>query len=168
MLLQNTRHEQFSQLVASGREKVNAYREVYPRAAGWSKNAVRVAACRLAKKCGGRIRELQTVGARATIATREELAVFMTRVIRTPIADIDASSDLAQEKTVRTLAGEEEGVVEKIKIPDKLAAVDGLRKMMGYDEPEKHETAFVFETDEAVLAKMRSNVARAGVKAKPK
>lgn len=154
MTLKNGRHEKFSQLVAGGCEKTKAYRSVYPRARDWNQNAARVAACRLGKKCAARIRELQEIPAQATIASRVELAEFFTRVIRTPIAKIDENSDLAQEKTVRTLAGEEEGTVEKIKIPDKLGAADGLRKMMGYDEPEKTENVVRFVPDGAVLTKL--------------
>lgn len=150
MILKNSRHEKFSQLVARGMEKTKAYRTVYPRAVDWSQNAARVQACRLAKKCAARIRELQEIPAKATIASRTEIAEFLTRVIRTPIAQIDETSDLAQEKTVRTLVGEEEGTVEKIKIPDKLGAADGLRKLMGYDEPEKTEHKVKFEPDDDI------------------
>ncbi len=148
MVLKNSRHERFCQLVAGGCEKTKAYRAVYPLAKDWSANAARVRACRLAKQCRARIRELQEIPAKATIASRVEIAEFLTRVLRTPIAEIDETSDLAQEKTVRTLAGEEEGTVEKIKIPDKLGAADGLRKMMGYDEPEKTEHKVKYEPDD--------------------
>lgn len=165
MILKNSRHERFAQLVAGGADQSQAYREVYPRSRTWTKNAVRVAACHVAKKTQARVRELLELPAQDLVASRMEVARFYTRVIRTPIGAVNEDSDLAQEKTTRTLVGEEEGVVEKIKMTCKASAAEGLRRMLGYDEPEKEDHTFRFQPTDAVLAKL---AAAAQKKAKEK
>lgn len=154
MKLRIKNHERFAQLVAKGEMLFNAYGTVYPRSRKWKKNALYQRAHELAKRpdVKARIDELLQVGADDTIASRRELAQFMTRVVRTPISNVDEDSDLAQEKTVKVIG--EDATVEKIRMPDKLGAAERLSKLMGYDEPEKTESTVKFQPDEAVLKKL--------------
>lgn len=144
-LLKNAKHEAFAQLVARGSEKTKAYATVFPGSAKWKPNNLRVRAHRLSSEVSSRIAELQEIGERATIAGRVELAEFLTSIIRTPIGEVNEKSPLAQELTTRR-SGKDE-TVETVKLPDKLAAVAQLSKMMGYNEPEKQEQTHRFEVD---------------------
>lgn len=56
----------------------------------------------------------------STVLTILEKRQFLARVVRTPVGEIDHSSDLCQERTY--IEGQEETSV-KIKMPDKLRAV---------------------------------------------
>jgi hypothetical protein len=147
--LKNTRRERFAQLMAKGDiPKCDAYRVVFPNCRKWKRNAVNQRAYELAKRpdVAARIEEIQAIPVKATIASRTELAEFLTRVVRTPIGNVTPDSDLAQEHDAE--AG-------KIKMPGKRECVDSLAKLMGYNEPEKTDTTFKFEPDEAVLKKLK-------------
>lgn len=145
-LLKNTRHEAFAQLVAGGMKYSDAYRVICPRSMKW-KNQKKLAdhASVLAGRVRHRIVELQTVTASGLVASRQELAEFLTAIIRTPIGDVSAESALAQEHTKRSFG--EDGEVETLKVPSKLDAVAQLCKLMGYNEPEKQEQTHRFEVD---------------------
>jgi phage terminase small subunit len=157
MTLKNARHEKFARLVADGAQKGEAYKKVFPGARKWKRQSVWVKSCCLSKRpeVAERIKELQTIEADKTIASKTELAQFMTRIVRTPIGEVNEDSDLAQEKTTRTIPGKEDDtVVEKIRMPDKLGAAERLSKLMGYDEPEKSESTVKFTPDAAVREKL--------------
>ena len=145
--LKNTRHERFCQLVAAGGEKTEAFCQVYPRARNWKPKCRWNRSSAMAAKLADRIRELQAVSARETIATRTEIAEFLTRIIRTPIAQLDVASPLAQEQDAK--AG-------RFKMPSKLEAADKLAKLMGYYEQEKPEQTFHFKPDAAVFEALAS------------
>lgn len=151
-LLKNNRHERFCQLVAAGGEKTASYSEVFPRSKNWKPNVVRQRAYELAKRWADRIRELQVIPAKESIAARTELAEYFTRVIRTPIGEVKPTSDLAQE--FREVAIPDGGSMVQVKMPSKLEACDKLAKLMGYYEPEKREEKFHFEMDSKVREMM--------------
>lgn len=144
-VLKNTKHEAFAQLVARGSEKTKAYATVFPGSAKWKPVSLKNTASGLAHRLASRIAELQEIGERETIAGRVELAEYLTSIIRTPIGEVNERSPLAQEKTTRR-SGKDE-TVETVKLPDKLAAVAQLSKMMGYNEPEKTVDTHRFEVD---------------------
>lgn len=68
------------------------------------------------------------------VASKEEVAHFLTRAINEPLSVIDADSPLAQEIIEEQ---SEDGGKTKIKKVDTLKAADMLNKLMGYYEPEK-------------------------------
>jgi hypothetical protein len=148
MKLKDNRHERFAVLLAGGKKtKGDCYRDVFPRSKKWKSSAVNQRAYELSKKpaVAARVDELQEIPVKATIATRTELAEFLTRVVRTPIANVDPDSDLAQEHDAE--AG-------KIKMPGKRECAELLAKMLGYNEPEKSESTVKFAPDAPVLKKL--------------
>lgn len=80
--------------------------------------------------------ELAREAEKGAIADKRERMEFLTRLLRTPIAEVGPGSDLCQEYTVSS--GENFETV-RTKIPSKLAAIQELNKMDGAYEPEKHE-----------------------------
>ena len=66
------------------------------------------------------------------VATAQELAEFLTSIIRTPIGNVDEQSKLAQEVRFDSES-------KTIKMPDKLSAVEKLAKLKGYNAPELSE-----------------------------
>lgn len=146
MLLKNPRDEKFAQLVAGGMKYSAAFKVVCPRAAKWKNpKKVRDRASEIAARCRPRIEELQTVSASGLVASRQELAEYLTSIIRTPIGDVTPKSALAQEHTKRSFG--EDGEVETLKVPSKLEAVAQLCKLMGYNEPDKTQDTRRFEID---------------------
>lgn len=145
-LLKNPRHEKFAQLVAGGMKYTEAYRVICPGSGKW-RNPKKLAdhASELAGRVKPRIVELQTVSASGLVASRQELAEYLTSIIRTPIGDVTPKSALAQEHTKRSFG--EDGEVETLKVPSKLEAVAQLCKLMGYNEPEKTLDTHRFEVD---------------------
>jgi hypothetical protein len=150
-VLKNNRHERFCQLVAGSGEKTESFVQVYPRARHWKQKRKCNRASEMAVMLKDRIRELQRISAKNTIASRDEIAEFLTRIIRTPIANIDDTSPLMQEKHTRTTKS---ATIESIRMPDKLSAAAQLAKMMGYNVPEKAEDHFTFQPDQAVMEKL--------------
>ena len=147
-ILKNSRHERFCQLVACGGEKTESFCQVYPRARNWMPKRRCNRASEMATKLANRIRELQEIPVKETIAARTELAEYFTRVIRTPIGYVKPTSDLAQE--FREVAMPGGGSMIQVKMPSKLEACEKLAKLMGYFEPEKREEKFHFKVDKAV------------------
>jgi len=165
-VLQNTTHEKFAQLRAAGRRPLEAFLEANPKAQKWTRNAAKVRASNWGARpdVAARIRELATVSASAVVASRQEVAEWLTRVLRTPIGEVDEKSVLAQEKTTRIDGGG--AVVEKVRVPDKLGAAVALVKMLDDDrkaaggDPDG-DGAARFEADEGVLAALKDSLARA-------
>lgn len=80
--LSNPRHERFAQLVAAGKSQSEAFREVYPRSAGWLDKTVWEKGSRLAAKVAGRIAELQCAAASAAVCTAREMQERLSRQFR--------------------------------------------------------------------------------------
>jgi hypothetical protein len=123
-ILKNSRHEKFSQGVASGLSGSEAYRQVAGAAAG---NAD-VIADDLMNRPGvrERIAELKEANSRRATLSREQTIEFLCNVINTSAAKVDADSSLVQS------AEFENGQPVKLRIPDKIAAVKELTKMCGW------------------------------------
>ena len=152
-VLKNARHEMFAQIVASGKTQADAYREVFPASRKWKTgNAVDSKASFLAAKVRQRIDELLQAKADDGIATREELARFLTKTVRTPVGDVDDKSDLAQEVEVRASG---DGVTTRVKMPSKIAAASELAKLRGYYAPEQVQTTIRIAPDPDTLNVLR-------------
>ena len=156
--LKNVRQESFCQRIVNGIPQQDAYVE-----AGYkckSTNAAGAAATRMLSnvKIADRIIYLQKQIAAAVcsdaVATKQELAESLTRIIRTTMSDFmsydkdgEAFFDLKPEtigkdaikkmrcRTTRNEAGQVvfEKQIEDIELVDRLAAIEKLAKLMGYD-----------------------------------
>lgn len=124
--------EKFARLVASGLSQSEAYRRTYPGKV--KANTVWSNASTLHSKVSQRVVELRATMEAAGedkewVASKTELMQYLTRAVRTPLADINEDSDLCQESTTTT---GERGDTVKLKAVPKLAAVSQLAAMAGY------------------------------------
>lgn len=71
------------------------------------------------------------------ILTKQERMVWLSRVVTTPLHEVDDDSDLCQEHSVMT---GENSSTERIKMPSKLGAIAELNKMTGAYATVKVET----------------------------
>lgn len=144
----NARHERFAQLVVAGYSQSAAYRKVYPASKSWKPDSLHSKASELAGKVSARVKELQAEGASQAIASKTELATFLTSIIRQPVGDVDETHQLAQE----VIATEK---MRRVKMPDKLGAVEKLARLMGYNEPDKIEETHIFKPDIQVFGALK-------------
>lgn len=114
-VLDNPRHEKFAQLRAQQVTASEAYRK-----SGYKPDDG--AASRLSGnvKVKARVTELLLLSAGKCVLSIEEKRNFLARCVRTPIGEIDHTSDLCQERTF--IEGQEDTSV-KVKMPDKLRAI---------------------------------------------
>lgn len=73
------------------------------------------------------------------VLTKQERLEWLSRVVRTPLREVDDHSDLCQELTETSGPN---GCSTKIKMPSKLGAIAELNKMTGAYAPEKVEGKF--------------------------
>ena len=132
----SVRHERFCQAIVDEMIAGDAYRN-----AGYkcSNSTARSTGARLLTNANirARIRELRDKCGQACEMTREDVIRYLSRAIRTPIAEIGPNDPLAQEVTVDRLEG---GTVRRrIKIVSKIDALKQLAYMCGWNAPEKIE-----------------------------
>lgn len=130
--LRNSRHEAFAIAVASGESALGAYVQTYRVERD---NCGSASACRLMGRSdiSERINELKTHNGNHAILSLAEKRRFLRSVVKTPIGDVDETSELAQSvkrSTRRTRDGETIEDTE-IKLPDKLRAVELDAKLAG-------------------------------------
>lgn len=145
-VLKNQRHERFAQLVATGKSGASAYGEIYGRKGG----VAEACASRLLRnqKIMDRVAELQGEAAKGAVLTIEQMHDFLLRVVLTPIANVDETSDLCQSWEYSMSGGprgklrrgnadsgneeeSEERTTVKVKVPDKLKAIELAAKLQG-------------------------------------
>lgn len=68
---------------------------------------------------------------------REELVAWLWRVVRTPISEVGENSDLLEGEMIRNY--QNGTTVKQVRMVSKLGAAKQLAKMLGWNEPEKHE-----------------------------
>ena len=148
--LANGRHERFAVAVAGGATLADAYRLAYPRSRNWKPQAVHVHASELAAdgKVKVRIAELREAAASEAVASRQELAEYLTRVVRCSLSLLPEESDLVQSRRV---VDSERGCTTTLTVVGKIEAVDRLCRMFGYYAPEKVEETHRFVPDSDVL-----------------
>jgi hypothetical protein len=122
--LANVHHEAYCHECVKGTPGSHAYlRHV---ATGTNKETAEVGSAKLRKKpaVAARIEELRAMIAvkaeKETFLTVKEKRDFLARIVRTPIGEVDHTSDLCQERT--HIEGQDETSV-KTRMPDKLAAI---------------------------------------------
>lgn len=125
--LKDARHEQFAQLLATGMEKMAAYKQVYPKALGRSAKS---AAPRLFSKVVARVRELQDASATRNTLTMIERRERLARMVRCDLEDFDPArdGDLLQEKTITTTGP---STTVKYKLPGKRECIMDDAKLAG-------------------------------------
>jgi phage terminase small subunit len=138
-LPKDVRHQRFADFVLRGSSLLDAYLSAGFKAKG---KAAKSAASRLRQHpdVAAYITAVQKIAATGSVMDRQEAMEYLTRNVRTPIGEIDESSDLAQEVT-RDEVGEET-IRTKIKMPGKIEAIDRLAKMLGWFEPEVQKVQF--------------------------
>src|ERR1035437_5053964 len=132
----SVRHERFCQAIVDGMGAGDAYRHAGYKCANAT---ARANGARLLTNANvrARISELRNKCEQACEMTREDMIRYLSRAIRTPIAEIGPNDPLAQEVTVDRLKG---GTVRtRIKIVSKLEASKQLAVMCGWNAPEKIE-----------------------------
>ena len=116
-----------------------AYREVYPRCRKWNDESVWVRACRLLgnAKVKPRVKEIQTVISCEGIASADEVAKFLSRVIRA--ADELKTPCFDKTGAVVINPRNEQPLMVDPPLRTRIAACDKLSKLMGYNKPVKLE-----------------------------
>ena len=120
-------------LVEVKMSKADAYRKAYKRK-DLSNDAANKAAYRLSKDdvVLRMIDELNMQLDKSAVLTRQQRMEWLSRVVTTPIGNVDSASDLCQEVSM-----DETGA--KFKMPSKIAAIAELNKMDGAYTPQKME-----------------------------
>lgn len=128
------KQKEFARLLVEGKlSKPDAYRKAFKRKDMKQETASK-AASRLSKNVDIR-RYMDTLNAqldKSTVLTKQQRMEWLSRVVTTPIGDIDNTSDLCQEYSVG-----EDGI--KYKMPSKISAIQELNKMDGAYTPQKME-----------------------------
>lgn len=136
--LANRKHESFARAVACGESASAAYREHVSNQG--KQGTVWPAASRLRYKVSARVREIRAAleDTDEFIAEKREILAYCTRVLRTPIGQIDADSDLCQEQVVTTTESDRSlRTTTRTKTIDKLGAATQIAKMRGYYEEDR-------------------------------
>ena len=126
--------KEFARLLVDGKlSKADAYRKAYKRK-DMSNEAASKAASRLSKDAEivRMIDELNAQLNKSAVLTRQQRMEWLSRVVTTPIGNVDSASDLCQEVSM-----DETGA--KFKMPSKIAAIAELNKMDGAYTPQKME-----------------------------
>lgn len=79
------------------------------------------------------LEELNKEAESPLVLTKQQRMIWLSRVVTTPIGEIDNTSELCQESCI-----DDSGM--KFKMPSKIAAIQELNKMTGAYAPEKMET----------------------------
>lgn len=124
------RNEKFAQLIAMGRAQAAAYRETHPASLKWSDKTVWEKASRLAKEVAPRINELREASTTAAILSATEAKEILSKIARN---HIDMREKICDEDGVAI--GEKD-----VPNRDRIAAIDRLAKMQGWDAAEKSVT----------------------------
>lgn len=120
-------------MVETKLSKADAYRKAYKRK-DMSNEAASKAASRLSKDAEivRMIDELNAQLNKSAVLTKQQRMEWLSRVVTTPIGEIDNTSELCQESCI-----DDSGM--KFKMPSKIAAIAELNKMDGAYTPQKME-----------------------------
>ena len=123
------KEERFAELIAMGETQAAAFRKVTPAANNWQDKTVWSKASALAKKVEGRINALRDASTSAAILSATEAKEILSKIARNHI-------------DMREKFCDEDGVLGEKDVPnrDRIAAIDRLAKMQGWDAAEKSVT----------------------------
>ena len=146
--LENTRHEKFAQLVASGNSKTAAHRE----ACGTDGKTANEGGCRLAMKdkVRARIQELREIAAAATAQRESAVAAEVAEKFRGTVLTLARKRALLREHAER----------KDIETRDLVAVVIADAKLAG-ELTEKFETKETFEKEPLEVLRQRFKEAQA-------
>lgn len=113
--LKNARHERFACEIAKGKTKTEAF-----RLSGLKGDRRDASLLGQNPDIQKRVKWIQSQAATETVLNIREKREFLARVVRTPLSEVDADSDLCQEHTETTTAT---GGSTKYRMCDKLAAI---------------------------------------------
>lgn len=132
------RQKAFARGVFEGLSQREAYKKAYDCSTKKDKTVDELAS-RLARnaKVKEYLEEMNKEVEKSAVLTKKERMEWLSRVVRTPLSEVDTTSDLCQEYSVTT---GENSSTERIKMPSKLGAIAELNKMDGAYAPEKVET----------------------------
>ena len=146
----NVRRERFCELIVAGKAPADAWLE-----AGYNTSrdvARRNAHTALTKDdVQQRIAKLREEISKKTTLDLQEKLEFLTKIIRTPIDEVDAKNPICSEFVEESLPGG--GRRTKVKMCDKLRALELHSKLVGDFAPEKVEVNAGKETLEAIRAR---------------
>jgi hypothetical protein len=137
-VLTNPRHEKFAQAVAGGMSAGAAYRKIYkskPESAE-TQGPLLLRDVQVSFRVAEIRENANKIAKERLDLTQEEVLAYLARVVRTPIGDVDHTSDLCQERTF--IEGNEETSV-KVKMVGKLEAIKQVATMCGWNAPQKVE-----------------------------
>lgn len=122
----------------NGKNGSKAYRETYGKGKHLKDSSCAANASRLLKnaKVQEYLSELNKKVESELILNKQQRMIWLSRVIQTPIGEVDEKSDLCQ--TFNVIEGEM-GTNVRVTMPNKLSAIAELNKMTGAYEPEKIE-----------------------------
>lgn len=114
-----------------------AYREVYPFSARWKEESVWTRASRLLNhaKVLPRVKELQAIVSASGVASADEVAQFLTKVLRSD----ESLRFIVFDRTGAAVTDPKTGKPVKADVPlrMRIVAADKLNKMLGYNKPIK-------------------------------
>lgn len=126
----NARKERFAELVSQGETLAAAYRKTYPASVKWKQNTLHSRASELAKEMSCRIQELRELSESESIMTAREAKETLSKIARNHI-----------EMREKVLDPDGIAIGEKdVSNKDRIAAIDRLAKMQGWDAAEKTVT----------------------------
>lgn len=151
--LKNQRWEAFAlAYVRHVGDASKAYREVYPFAAKWKEESVWTRASRLLNhaKVMPRVKELQAIVSAEGVASADEVAQFLSKVLRGD----ESLSAIVFDRTGAAVTDPRTGKLIRSDVPlrMRIVAAAGLNKMLGYNKPIKvdlHKSCEVPQDDEA-------------------
>lgn len=128
----------FARGVFKGLTQREAYKKAYDCTNKKDKTVDELAS-RLARnaKVKEYLEELNNEAESPLILTKQQRMIWLSRVVKTSLGEVDTNSDLCQEYSMTT---GENSSTKKIKMPSKLGAIVELNKMTGAYTPEKVET----------------------------
>lgn len=128
------KQKEFARLLVEGKlSKADAYRKAF-KCKDMKQATASKAASRLSKNVEIQ-RYMDTLNAqldKSTVLTKQQRMEWLSRVVTTPISEIDNTSELCQEYSM-----DENGI--KYKMPSKITAIQELNKMDGAYTPQKME-----------------------------
>lgn len=141
-------HEAFAQAVAEGLSGAAAYRREISDSCTYESAVVSASKMLANPNVRLRVEELRCSFDRLLVeklgVKQETIARYLLDVIETPVAEVTRGHKLCQEYHY---AETMHGVVEKVKMPSKLEAVEKLVKMAGWNAPEKVEQKLIVEIE---------------------
>ena len=166
----NRKHRAWAQAVAAGMTQVEAYQRYISRKC--TRESARQQACGFFRRFHGYIHDLRTKitdkAESAWIVGKVEMMHYLSRAVRTPIAEIDEHSDLASELKIQTSPDGSE--TRTIKMVNKLDAASQLVKIAGYEAAQQVNHSHLISISPAMvmLERRPAQILNSGSQSQPR